>query len=101
LPGSTTRPVPGFEIKVMDDEGKECETDKLGKIVMKRPLPPGSMIDIVGPTKDDALKEYFDTVPEYFYAGDCGMIDENGYLKIMGRTMDIITLQNGENITTA
>ena len=66
----------------MDADGKECEPDKLGKIVMKRPLPPGSMIDIVCGNKEEVLKEYFDTVPDYFYAGDSGCIDENGYIKV-------------------
>lgn len=69
LPGSVTRQVPGFEVKVVDDEGKECEPGKagegegakgepgtIGKIVIKRPLPPGSMLDVVGHNKDAALK---------------------------------------------
>ena len=92
LPGSVTRQIPGFELKVVDDEGKECEVDKLGKVVIKRPLPPGSLIDVVGDAKEEALKAYFDDVPEYFSTGDTGLIDENGYIKIMGRTCDVITL---------
>lgn len=101
LPGSVTRSIPGFEVKVFDEEGKEAEVDKIGKICIKRPLPPGSAIDIQGSTKDEALKGYFETVPEYFYVGDSGTIDENGYLKIVGRTEDIITLKDGETVTTA
>jgi len=59
------------------------------------------MIDIQGPAKDDALKSYFETIPEYFYTGDSGTVDENGYLTVKGRTDDIITLRDGEKVTTA
>lgn len=54
----------------------------MGKVCIKRPLPPGSMIDVLGDKKDEILKGYFDEVPGYFYTGDSGIIDENGYLKL-------------------
>jgi propionyl-CoA synthetase len=115
LPGSVTRPVPGFEVRVVDDEGNDVEkekppelvasafsaTSKIGKVLIKRPLPPGSMVDMVGDGKDAALKACFEDVPEYFSTGDSGLIDENGYLKLAGRTEDIITLQNGDKVPSA
>lgn len=105
-----TRQIPGFEVKVLDDDGKPCEAEAgegpdkpgqsaIGKMALKRPLPPGSLIDVVGAAKDDALKGYFE-VPEYFCPGDSGRIDENGYLKVVGRTDDIITLKDGEKVPT-
>jgi len=87
----------------MDDEGNECEPGKaapvegekasvggIGKICIKRPLPPGSLIDVAGAGKDEALKGYFNDVEGYFSTGDSGLIDENGYLKVVGRTADMI-----------
>lgn len=56
---------------------------------------------MVGPGKEEALKAYFEDVPGYFSTGDSGLIDENGYLKIAGRTADIITLKNGDKVPTA
>jgi len=46
------------------------------------------------------LKKYFEDVPGYFVTGDSGTIDENGYLKVVGRTEDVITLQSGEKFHT-
>lgn len=58
------------------------------------------MIDVVGTEKDAAIKGYFEDIPGYFSTGDSGIIDENGYLKVVGRTEDAITLQSGQVLYT-
>jgi len=67
---------------------------------VKRPLPPGSPIEILGTEKDARLADYFGTVPDYFYTGDSGTIDENGFLRVCSRTANIITLQDETRIDT-
>jgi propionyl-CoA synthetase len=73
---------------------------KIGRIAIQRPLPPGCLVDVVGTEKDAAIKGYFEDIPGYFSTGDSGYIDENGYLKVVGRTEDAITLQSGEKVYT-
>lgn len=38
--GSATKPVPGFNIQVLDDQGNECKPEELGKVCVKYPTPP-------------------------------------------------------------
>lgn len=43
LPGSVTKPVPGYEVKIFDEGNKEVTPGALGKVVIKLPLPPAFM----------------------------------------------------------
>ena len=96
--GSPTRPVPGWDVRVADGEGREARPGEIGAIVCKLPLPPGSF-----PTlwqADARYREaYFDRYPGFYQTGDAGFVDEDGYVYIMARTDDIINVA-GHRLST-
>jgi len=96
--GSSTKPVPGFNVKILDPAGKELGPNKEGIVAIKLPLPPGTL-----PTlwkADDRYKEaYMNIYPGYYYTSDGGYIDEDGYVFIMGRVDDVINVA-GHRLST-
>jgi len=96
--GSAFKPVPGYDLKVLNSEGKEVEPGKMGDIVVKLPLPPGTFPTLWG--ADERYKEnYMSTYPGYYLTYDAGHIDEDGYVWIMSRTDDIINVA-GHRLST-
>ena len=97
-PGSCGKPVPGYDVRVLDDEGKEVAASQIGNIVIKLPLPPGCL-----PTlwNNDAgyVESYMASYPGYYKTADAGFKDEDGYLWIMSRTDDIINVA-GHRLST-
>jgi len=97
-PGSATLPTPGFNVKILDDEGQEVGPNVQGNIALKLPLPPSCLATIWG--NHDRFKEgYLSTFDGYYSSGDGGYIDEDGYVFIMGRTDDIINVA-GHRLST-
>jgi len=96
--GSPTRAVPGWDVRVLDENGREAKRGEIGAIVCKLPLPPGSF-----PTlwqADERFKRsYLDRYPGFYQTGDAGYMDEDGYLYIMARTDDIINVA-GHRLST-
>ncbi len=96
--GSPTRAVPGYNVMVLDDEGKEVGANTEGNIVVKLPLPPGTL-----PTlwKNDKrfVESYMTTFPGYYETSDGGYIDEDGYVYVMGRMDDVINIA-GHRLST-
>jgi len=96
--GSAFKPVPGYDIKILDNDRKELEPGKMGDIVIKLPLPPGTF-----PTlwkADERYREnYMSNYPGYYQTYDAGHIDEDGYVWIMSRTDDIINVA-GHRLST-
>lgn len=97
-PGSPTKAVPGYRVEILDDAGLPLPPNKEGAVVIKLPLPPGTL-----PTlwRDDQryVETYLERYPGYYLTGDGGYIDEDGYLFIMGRVDDIIIVA-GHNLST-
>jgi propionyl-CoA synthetase len=97
-PGSPTKPLPGWDVQVLDAAGKPVESGADGAIVVKLPMPPGSL-----PTlwNDDErfLASYMSAYDGYYLTGDGGHIDEDGYLFVMGRTDDVINVA-GHRLST-
>ena len=97
-PGSPTRPVPGWDLRVLDSDGHPVKPGEIGSIVGKLPLPPGTF-----PTLWNAKQRYFDSYlsefPGYYQTGDAGKIDEDGYVHVMARTDDIINVA-GHRLST-
>ncbi len=97
-PGSCGKAVPGYDVRVLDDEGAEILDNRIGNIVIKLPLPPGCLPTLWN--KDAAFVEsYLDTYPGYYKTADAGYKDEDGYLWIMSRTDDIINVA-GHRLST-
>ncbi len=90
-PGSCTKPVPGYEVCVLNNSGKELDANELGNIVIKLPLPPGCILTL-WKNYYGFQKAYLDKFPGCFYTGDVGYIDNDGYLWVMGRSEDIINV---------
>ena len=97
-PGSPTTPLPGWDVQVLDAHGSPVEPDTDGAIVVKLPMPPGSL-----PTlwNDDErfLSSYMKAFDGFYLTGDGGRIDSDGYVYVMGRTDDVINVA-GHRLST-
>ncbi|KAG1713879.1 hypothetical protein GQR58_002358 [Nymphon striatum] len=96
--GSPSVPLPGFAMKILDDEGNELPHGELGAIVIKLPLPPGTFPTLWN-AEERFKSSYLNTFPGYYETGDAGMIDDDGYLYIMARTDDVINVA-GHRLST-
>jgi propionyl-CoA synthetase len=87
--GSSTRPVPGWNLHVLDAAGTEVAPGTIGALCLKLPLPPGAL-----PTlwQADArfIDSYLEAFPGYYHTADAGYVDADGYVFVMTRTDDII-----------
>ena len=96
--GSSSVPMPGYDVHILDEAKKPLAPGKMGSIVVKLPLPPSCL-----PTlwqQDDRMREsYLDEYPGYYKTADAGFVDEDGYLFIMSRTDDIINVA-GHRLST-
>ena len=96
--GSPTVAMPGYDVRVVDEQSKELPAGTMGSIVIKLPLPPACL-----PTlwqADERFREsYLVEFPGYYKTSDAGFKDEDGYLYIMGRTDDIINVA-GHRLST-
>ncbi len=96
--GSAFKPVPGYDLKILNSEGKELAPGKMGDIVVKLPLPPGTFPTLWN--ADERYKSnYMSNYPGYYQTYDAGHIDEDGYVWIMSRTDDIINVA-GHRLST-
>jgi propionyl-CoA synthetase len=96
--GSPTVAMPGYDVQILNDEGHPLPAGELGAIVLKLPLPPGTLPTLWN-AEDRFKKSYLDTFPGYYETGDAGMTDEDGYLYIMARTDDVINVA-GHRLST-
>jgi propionyl-CoA synthetase len=96
--GSPSVPVPGYDVQVLDPQGKPVGSNVEGAICIKLPLPPGCL-----PTlwNDDErfVRSYLSAFEGYYLSGDGGYLDEDGYLYVLGRTDDVINVA-GHRLST-
>ncbi|HOZ47826.1 MAG TPA: propionyl-CoA synthetase [Candidatus Hydrogenedentes bacterium] len=96
--GSPTKAVPGYRVAILDGNGHELPAEQEGVVAIGLPLPPGTL-----PTlwqKDDKYREsYLELFPGYYFTGDGGYIDADGYIYIMGRVDDVINVA-GHRLST-
>jgi len=97
-PGSPTKPVPGWDVRVLTPGGDEAAPDVDGAVVVKLPLPPGSL-PTLWQADDRFVASYLTAFQGYYLTGDGGHVDEDGYLFIMGRTDDVINVA-GHRLST-
>ena len=96
--GSSTKPTPGNDLRVLDAAGQEMKPGEIGTLCIKLPLPPGA-----SPTlwqADERFRAaYLSQNPGYYHTADAGYIDEDGYVFVMTRTDDIINVA-GHRLST-
>lgn len=97
-PGSPTKPMPGFNLKVLDENGKELGPGKKGALCLKLPLPPACLMGI-WENDERYRKGYLDHFKGYYLTGDTGYIDKDGYVYVLGRMDGIINVA-GHRLST-
>ena len=98
VPGSPTRAVPGWDVRVVGSDGGELPAGEIGALVVKLPMPPGSSPTLWN--ADERFREvYLSAFPGYYQTADAGYLDEHGYLFVMSRTDDIINVA-GHRLST-
>jgi propionyl-CoA synthetase len=97
-PGSCGKPVPGFDIHVLGDDGRDVAPGQIGNIVIKLPLPPGCL-PTLWHNNSGFMRSYLSAYAGYYLTADAGFKDEDGYLWIMSRTDDIINVA-GHRLST-
>ena len=97
-PGSSNRAVPGYHVRVLDDDGHLLGPNHQGAIVIALPLPPGCSQTLWG-DHERYLQAYLRTYPGYYHTGDGGYLDDEGFVYIMGRTDDVINV-SGHRLST-
>ncbi len=97
-PGSPTLPVPGYDLRILDPEGREVGANEEGAVVIKSPLPPGAL-PTIWQDHDRYIDAYWSTYEGFYLTGDEGYRDEEGYVYIMGRMDDVINVA-GHRLST-
>ena len=90
-PGCAAKPMPGYDLHVLDEAGDDKKTSELGNLAIKLPLPPGTFPTIWN-KQERMREEYFTTYPGWYMTGDSGMIDADGDAHIMSRVDDVINV---------
>ncbi len=97
-PGSPTKAVPGYDVQVLDDQGRAASGENIGNIVIKLPMAPGCLTTL---WNNDSLyiDSYMSRYKGYYLTGDAGYADSDGYLWIMSRIDDVINVA-GHRLST-
>ena len=98
-PGSAGKSVAGYDIRIMGENGTELGPNEEGYVVIKLPLPPGTMLDLWN--DNPRFKAgYLNKLPGYYFSGDGGFKDADNYIFITGRVDDVINVA-GHRLSTA
>lgn len=96
--GSPTKPMPGYQLQILDSNGRILPPETEGIVAIRLPLPPGTFMTLW--QDDQKFKtSYLDLFPGYYYTGDGGYVDKDGYVFIMGRVDDVINVA-GHRLST-
>ncbi|MDZ7781941.1 MAG: propionyl-CoA synthetase [Halioglobus sp.] len=98
VPGSAGRPVPGYDVQVLDDERQPLKSGEVGSLAIRNPLPPGNFTTLWN-APERFVSAYFERFPGYYDTGDAGYIDDHGYVFVMARTDDVINVA-GHRLST-
>ena len=96
--GSSSLPVPGWDLRVMSEAGEEVAPGEIGTLALKLPLPPGSFPTLWN-AKERFIQSYLERFPGFYNTSDAGIIDADGYVYVMSRTDDIINVA-GHRLST-
>jgi propionyl-CoA synthetase len=97
-PGSATKPIPGYQVDILNELGEVAGANQQGFVALKLPLPPGTL-PTVWRNHDRFDTGYLSQFPGYYVSGDGGYLDDEGYLFIMGRIDDVINVA-GHRLST-
>ncbi|MCW8889536.1 MAG: propionyl-CoA synthetase [Sedimenticola sp.] len=97
-PGSPTVCVPGYDVRILDENGNEEAAGEIGRIMVKLPMPPGCL-PTLWQNDDRFVESYLSANDGYYLTGDAGYKDADGYLWIMSRIDDIINVA-GHRLST-
>ncbi len=89
-PGSATRPFPGIIAEVVTKEGKRCEDNQGGYLVIRKPWP--SMLRTIYGDPQRYQQQYWSQIQGAYFTGDGARRDQDGYYWIMGRIDDVINV---------
>lgn len=98
-PGSAGKAVSGYDIRILHDNGEEAGVNEEGFVVIKLPLPPGTMLDLWNDS-ERFKAGYLSKFPGYYFSGDGGFKDADDYIFITGRVDDVINVA-GHRLSTA
>jgi propionyl-CoA synthetase len=96
--GSATLPTPGYQVEILDDEGNTVPTGESGNIVIRLPLPPGTLPTLWN-DRERFVSSYLAQYDGYYLTADGGYRDEDGYIFVMGRIDDVINVA-GHRLST-
>ena len=96
--GSPTKPMPGYDVHILDEGGHPVPPGTLGALVLKLPLPPGCLPTLWN-APDRFHNSYLAHFPGFYETGDAGYIDDDGYIFVMARTDDVINVA-GHRLST-
>jgi propionyl-CoA synthetase len=97
-PGSAGRPMPGWDVRIVDEANNELPAGESGAVVCRLPMAPGSLPTLWN-ADERFLQAYMEAYPGYYETGDAGYMDESGCLFIMSRTDDVINVA-GHRLST-
>jgi propionyl-CoA synthetase len=96
--GSATRPAPGWDLRVLDGEGRDVAPGDPGALAVRLPMPPGATPTLWN--ADERFREaYLSAFPGHYQTGDAGYVDADGYVFVMSRTDDVINVA-GHRLST-
>ena len=94
-PGSATLPLPGIEVEIVNKEGKKVNSNEGGYLIIKRPWP--GMMRTIHENPERYISNYWNFIKvqneeNVYFSGDGARFDEDGYIWIMGRVDDVISV---------
>ncbi len=96
--GSPTKAAPGMDVRVVDDQCQPVASGEIGALVIKLPLPPGTLPTLWN-ADERYIEAYLTEYPGFYKTGDAGFIDDDGYVFVMTRTDDVINVA-GHRLST-
>jgi propionyl-CoA synthetase len=96
---SAGKPVPGYDIRIFDENGLELDPHHEGYLVIRLPLPPGALLGIWN-DHERFQSSYLSQYKGYYFSGDGAIQDEDGYIFITGRVDDVINVA-GHRLSTS
>jgi propionyl-CoA synthetase len=96
--GSPTKPAPGWDLQVLNEQGEQMAAGEIGALCAKLPMPPSSLPTLWN-AEERFVESYLEEYPGYYKTADAGFIDEEGYVFVMARTDDIINVA-GHRLST-